>query len=98
MIYFIACPDANAVKIGFARDTYMVFRRLENIASNCPLTVGLLGVDERGTRDDEKALLQRFRHIRTHGEWFLATRELLAYARQFPTPSKPWADRPRKAA
>lgn len=90
MIYFIGCSEANAVKIGTTRQTYLsadatAYARLGKAQSNCPLELELLGVCD-GHEIEEAALHQRFRELRIRGEWFRLTDELAAFIAQYPKP------------
>lgn len=75
MIYFIACPKANAVKIGTTKQTWhttpysAAFARLGQAQVNCPLELELRAVCEGG-REEEAALHHHFAALRIRGEWF----------------------------
>jgi len=74
-IYFV--EGADLIKIGISEDAEKRFKKLQ--AENAvPLT--LLGCI-RGDVYREKALHEKFAHLRSHGEWFQATDELREYIR-----------------
>lgn len=83
MIYFIACPVANAVKIGVTHNP--PYHRLMSMQAGCPFELQLIGVTE-GCYQDEAALHKRFAALRVRGEWFLLTDELRSHIAQFPPP------------
>lgn len=91
MIYFIACPAAEAVKIGTTiKRSYLsaeasAFQRLSVMQSGCPLELELLAICEGGAIE-ELALHVRFAEHRLRGEWFRATPELQAHIAQFAKP------------
>lgn len=97
MIYFIACPDANAVKIGVVGNssTERVFMRLRGIQTCCPLAVQVLGVDLDGHYQEEGELHRRFAADRIRGEWFTLTDEVRAHISQFDIPERQWLRPPR---
>lgn len=86
MIYFIACADAQAVKIGITKDyVYYVYKRLTVMQTGCPLRLELVGTEE-GYKDEEAVLHARFAPARIHGEWYRMTDELRAYVAQLTVP------------
>lgn len=86
MIYFIACPAANAVKIGITSGR--VYERMNLLQVGCPLPLEMLAAFE-GSKADEVALHLRFANLRIRGEWFHLTAELRACIAGFPKPEKP---------
>lgn len=72
-LYFARVADA--VKIGHARDVKARMRllRVDNAGE-----VELLGT-VAGTLEGERAIHERFAHLRIRGEWFEATDELLHF-------------------
>lgn len=86
-VYFIACDDANAVKIGITRDPQ---ERLAALQAGCPLQLRLAALiqtepDTRQAADLEKQLHAAFRAWRIHGEWFIfadSVREYCEIVRQ----------------
>jgi hypothetical protein len=90
MIYFIACPQANAVKIGITDNhPTSIFKRLSVMQSSCPLELELLAVDPSGHRAEELELHTRFAPHRIRGEWFRTTEELRSHIARFSRPEKP---------
>lgn len=85
MIYFIACREANAVKIGLTRKR--PYARLGTAQVNCPLELELLATCD-GDEAEEFALHQRFDALRMRGEWFRLTPELEAHICKFPKPEQ----------
>ena len=76
MIYFIACREANAVKIGVTQDdAKTLHKRFEGIQGNCPLRLEILGIFP-GYMDVEREFHERFAPSLIHGEWFRLTPEL----------------------
>lgn len=91
MIYFIACPAANAVKIGITAQGWRAtplsaaFARLGQAQVNCPLPLELRAVCQGG-REEEAMLHQRFADIRIRGEWFTVSGGLKALIDAMPKP------------
>jgi hypothetical protein len=65
-VYFIACLNADAIKIGMARD---VDRRLRALQGACPYLLQIMAVTP-GARETEFAYHKRFAGLHLHGEWF----------------------------
>lgn len=74
-VYFIQTGfyDDDPVKIGIADS---VQARLVQLQTASPYRLRLLGVMPGGATE-ERALHQRFAHLRLHGEWFEGADELL---------------------
>jgi hypothetical protein len=91
VIYFVACPEANAVKIGICWDNLnQLYSRLSTLQTSCPLRLNLLAVERDGHREEEAVLHGRFAHLRIHGEWFRLADELLEFVSSLqPPPEKP---------
>src|SRR5580693_1206330 len=70
-VYFIRRSDE--VKIGFTRS---ISQRIKSLMSGPDDELILLGVVS-GSYKTEQEYHARFRHLRTHGEWFKAETELL---------------------
>jgi hypothetical protein len=77
MIYLVRSGDR--IKIGHAGSASRARARFNAIRDASPVEVELLGVID-GSRDDEQELHRRFAGSRLHGEWFMATPELLSVA------------------
>jgi T5orf172 domain len=75
-IYFIA--SADAVKIGYSSNLEGRFRKM---ATDASARLELLHV-EPGTMNQEKLFHRHFEAIRSHGEWFRKTPDLLAFIEQ----------------
>lgn len=73
MVYFLS--GADMVKIGFTRDLSV---RMNHLSNNSPVALVLLGTIEGGVQKEIEIQLQ-FSHIRSHGEWYRATPELLNF-------------------
>lgn len=76
-VYFMHAPDAKLVKIGVTSNLNVRLLALQN---SSPVPLALLGCAE-GDKATERALHAQWGHIRSHGEWFLATEELLSSIR-----------------
>lgn len=74
-VYFILAEGANRVKIGIATD---LCNRFHHISTASPFPVTLL-LSIRGSYKEERALHEKFAHLRVHCEWFLYTDELKAF-------------------
>lgn len=91
MIYFVACPPANAVKIGHTRKLHYgtidsnAYSRMASMQSACPFALEMLAVCE-GDLAREQELHRRFRHLRLRGEWFLLTEEVREFISGFHKP------------
>jgi hypothetical protein len=75
LVYFIHAPSVNLIKIGSSRDPEgrLVALRL---LSPVPLEImSLMG----GGYERETELHRQFAHLRSHGEWFHAARELTRF-------------------
>lgn len=68
VIYFVASPAANSVKIGFTKNA--VERRLSAIRMYSPLPLELVGTIP-GSQAVEAALHAKFRSNHLHNEWFV---------------------------
>lgn len=89
MIYFIACPAANAVKIGVTGERPCdVHKRVSMLQTGCPLRLNLVGTQD-GSYPEEQALFERFAPGRIHGEWFQLTEELGAHIATLSIPAEP---------
>lgn len=76
-VYFVHAPDANLVKIGATTNLRARLLALQN-ASPVPL---VLIQSIAGGKDEERVLHQRWAHLRSHGEWFEASPELMHFIR-----------------
>ena len=75
-IYFCQIGRDGPIKIGI---TLYPASRINTIRSCNPSTVRCLGTIANQSKDDEKAILLRFRDSRIRGEWFSPTPELLGF-------------------
>lgn len=72
-IYFIQCDMTHyestpgPIKIGYAADAR---KRIENIRCSCPFPVFITAILVNGSLALERALHERFKQHRLHGEWF----------------------------
>jgi hypothetical protein len=71
-VYFIQALDGGPIKIGH---TTRLSIRLKQIAKEFGKRFWVLGVID-GARDAEKALHERFAHLRIGGEWFKPASDL----------------------
>lgn len=65
-VYFVECPEAFAIKVGF---TSQVERRFSMLQTSSPFELRLIGTVPGGL-DHEARLHWLFRKERTRGEWF----------------------------
>lgn len=79
MIYFIASPTANSVKIGFTRHDARA--RLRVMAPHSPVPLELVAVVE-GDVYLEAVIHDKFDHLRLHNEWFRLEGDLRALVRR----------------
>lgn len=75
MIYFVQTEDNQFVKIGYAGD---VSKRLAGLQTSSPQTLKLIGT-QPGDHGLERRLHERFGYLRTRGEWFATSTDLLEY-------------------
>lgn len=75
-VYFVHAPAVNLVKIGRSLDPE---RRFQELSLLSPVPLSVIGVVDGGS-GREAELHRRFTHLRSHGEWFHAARELLDFA------------------
>jgi hypothetical protein len=80
VIYFLTCRDAASVKIGFSARPQA---RASVAQVGCPLRLDLERVCD-GSKDDERALHERFSEARQRGEWFALTAEIEAHMADLP--------------
>lgn len=72
-VYFLRAGDL--IKIGHSQEPR---GRLATLRGASPLKLDLLHI-EPGPVSKERTLHRRFRRLRSHGEWFRAEHDLLAY-------------------
>lgn len=72
-VYFLRAGDL--IKIGHSQEPR---GRLATLRGASPLKLDLLHI-EPGPVSKERALHRRFKRLRSHGEWFRAEHDLLAY-------------------
>ena len=72
-VYFIQAGPY--IKVGTAKD---VLSRLDQLKAGSPFPLTLLGAIP-GNRRREIQIHERFKHLRTHGEWFLSCDEINDY-------------------
>lgn len=72
-VYFALA--SSRIKIGFTRNWQ---DRLRTMRTSCPEEMDFIAVI-KGDRTREREFHERFSHLRTRGEWFEATAELLAF-------------------
>lgn len=76
MIYFIQTADNQYIKIGKADNPA---KRIAELQTGAPLRLKILATMPGG-HEIERAIHQRFSHLRTQGEWFYSTPEIVTYA------------------
>lgn len=76
-VYFIQQGDSGAIKIGCSKNPAQRLAGLQTGHSE-PLRLLTCAV---GSQDQERALHDRFAHLRVSGEWFRPAEELLSYIR-----------------
>jgi hypothetical protein len=72
-VYFVEAIGLNLIKIGH---TQFLKSRIKALETQCPVPVILIGTI-LGNRAVEVSLHWEFRHIRSHGEWFEKTDNLM---------------------
>ena len=72
MIYCIINPEHKQAKIGYSANPAS---RLKQLKTGCPFPLSIAAVIQ-GTVQDERALHQKFAHLRGQGEWFSYAPEL----------------------
>lgn len=75
MIYFITARDIGRVKIGFSENPFVRFSKVQ--ADNPSKLI--LEATQEGSKEQEKALHERFAPLRVQGEWFQLNPEIQAY-------------------
>jgi hypothetical protein len=75
-VYFIICMDAPRCKIGFTKGD--VYKRLKSLQTGSSSELILIA-KHPGTPETERAVHEKFAHLRLRGEWFDLTDELRAY-------------------
>jgi hypothetical protein len=78
MIYFVQTDDNRFIKVGKANDPR---QRLASLQTGSPVRLKLIGAIPGG-HETEHAIHQRFQALRTYGEWFRASDDLLDYITQ----------------
>ena len=74
VVYFVKA--GGFIKIGFTSKP--VSARINEFKTGCPFPTEILGTIEGGMQV-ERALHKRFAHLRSSGEWFIESDELLSY-------------------
>jgi len=74
VVYFVRA--GGFVKIGFTSKA--VHLRINEFKTGCPYETELIGTID-GDLKTERSLHRRFAHLRSSGEWFIATDELISY-------------------
>jgi hypothetical protein len=87
MIYFVQADIGGPIKIGHTTSLSMR-NRLADLQCGSPFKLCVLR-QERGNTARERELHLRFAHLRLHGEWFRAGRELVAYLNGAVAPARP---------
>jgi len=74
-IYFIEAVDTDYIKIGRANNPD---KRLKGLSTGSPHTLKLL-LFVPGGSEQEKKIHEKFAHLRSNGEWFRKSPELMKY-------------------
>lgn len=74
MIYFLTAAGVPLIKVGVSANPVS---RLQTCQTWSPIKLRLEAWDALGDALTEAEIMHRFRAVRSHGEWFLATSELL---------------------
>ena len=75
-VYFIYAMLPNVVKIGISN---CIEGRIDALQCLSPVPLEIIGAIPKGGSKLERKLHKRFKHLRSHGEWFHYTEELKAY-------------------
>lgn len=75
LVYFIEAANVAMVKIGIAKN---VEKRLVDLQTASPVKLRIIATLPGGMKL-EKELHRQFGHLRSHGEWFHLTDEILTY-------------------
>ena len=75
-VYFLASKGSGYIKIGFSSQ---LSRRIDEIKGSSPEPLELLHTIPDASLDIESTLHNKFQHLRTGGEWFEGSQELLQY-------------------
>ena len=89
-VYFVSAPSAGLIKIGRA---LCAVRRFDSLRSSSPVPLTMLGAvpcHRGGALEGE--LHDRFAALRSHGEWFRESDELLTYIAKHAQPPRRRAD------
>jgi hypothetical protein len=79
-VYFVRCTETNLVKIGFAKDP---FKRFSKIQSDSPAILELLAI-EPGEKSREAEIHEQFASLRRRGEWFECGAAILNHVKALP--------------
>ena len=75
-VYFIGNKEVGLVKIGYSNNPH---KRLEQLKSGCPFPIKVLGMILcQDAEALERVYHRKYKHLRTHGEWFNINDELLS--------------------
>lgn len=80
MIYFVEAEGVRLIKIGYTHEDGFD-ARLATLQVWVPIRLNLIGTMP-GTEIEERKLHARFGEVRSHGEWFWPSRELLDFIRE----------------
>lgn len=78
MVYFIEALETEQVKIGFTA-AKTVDTRLKQLQTGCAQTLKVRATLPEGTKETEKDLHRRYKHLRIQREWFALGIDLERY-------------------
>lgn len=89
MIYFIT--NGESIKIGYTKSN--IERRLKQLQTSCPQKLFILGWID-GDKEKEKELHIKFSNsrIRSNGEWFRPTHDILEYINTYNKKANTYVD------
>lgn len=81
-VYFIQNPINSLIKVGFSRKVEQRIKSLQ-FSEKLQIPFHVLNVT-LGNRSTERAILNKFHHLKSHGEWLFPDAELLNFITEQP--------------